>query len=67
MHEIFNHAHSSLRCPIERTFGVWKNKWKILHNMPNFSYAKRVKIVVALMALNNSIREHAIKDANFQP
>jgi hypothetical protein len=24
MHEIFNHAHSSLRCTIERTFGVWK-------------------------------------------
>ena len=22
MHEIFNHAHSSLRCTIERTFGV---------------------------------------------
>ena len=26
MHEIFNHAHSSLRCTIGRTFGVWKNK-----------------------------------------
>jgi hypothetical protein len=22
MHEIFNHTHSSLRCTIERTFGV---------------------------------------------
>jgi hypothetical protein len=22
MHEIFNHAHSSLRCTIERTFGI---------------------------------------------
>jgi hypothetical protein len=26
MHEIFNHAHSLLRCTIERIFGVWKNK-----------------------------------------
>ena len=26
MHKIFNHAHSSLRCTIERTFEVWKNK-----------------------------------------
>ena len=25
--EIFNHAHSSLRCTIERTFDVWKNRW----------------------------------------
>ncbi|GAV59217.1 Myb_DNA-bind_3 domain-containing protein/DDE_4 domain-containing protein [Cephalotus follicularis] len=29
--EIFNHAHSSLRSVIERTFGVWKKKCKIIH------------------------------------
>jgi hypothetical protein len=67
MHEIFNHAHSSLRCTIERTFGVWKNKWKILRNMPNFPYDKQVKIVAASMALHNFIRKHAVKDAEFQP
>jgi hypothetical protein len=66
MHEIFNHAHSSLRCTIERTFGVWKNKWKLLHCMSNFPYDKQVKIVVASMALHNFIRKHAIKDAKFQ-
>jgi len=43
MHEIFNHAHSSLRCTIERTFGVWKNKWKILRNLPNFPSNKQEK------------------------
>jgi hypothetical protein len=67
MHEIFNHAHSSLRCTIERTFGVWKNKWKLLHCMSNFPYDKQVKIVVASMTLHNFIRKHAIQDAEFQP
>jgi hypothetical protein len=67
MHEIFNHAHSSLRCTIERTFEVWKNKWKLLHCMPNFLYDKQVKIMVASMALHNFIRKHAINNAEFQP
>jgi hypothetical protein len=67
MHEIFNHAYSSLRYTIERTFGVWKNKWKLLHCMSNSPYDKQVKIVVASMALHNFIRKYAIKDAEFQP
>ncbi|WJZ94916.1 hypothetical protein VitviT2T_013728 [Vitis vinifera] len=28
--EIFNHRHSSLRCTIERTFAVLKNRWRML-------------------------------------
>jgi hypothetical protein len=28
--EIFNCVHSSLRYVIERTFGVWKKRWRIL-------------------------------------
>ncbi|XP_038973723.1 protein ALP1-like isoform X1 [Phoenix dactylifera] len=67
MHEIFNHAHSSLRCTIERTFGCWKSRWRMLSTMPNFSYHKQVQIVVASMAIHNFIRNHAIKDLEFQP
>jgi len=26
IHEVFNHAHSSLRNVIERTIGVWKKR-----------------------------------------
>ncbi|KAG5240959.1 protein ALP [Salix suchowensis] len=29
-HEVFNRAHSSLHNVIERTFRVWKQRWKIL-------------------------------------
>ncbi|KAL9840399.1 hypothetical protein AtNW77_Chr2g0227821 [Arabidopsis thaliana] len=28
-HELFNRCHASLRSVIERTFGVWKKKWRI--------------------------------------
>ena len=38
--EIFNHGQSSLRCTVERTFGVWKNRWKMLRHMHNFSLEK---------------------------
>ncbi|GFS31990.1 hypothetical protein Acr_00g0020260 [Actinidia rufa] len=35
--EQFNKGHSSLRSVIERSFGVWKNRWAILRSMPQFS------------------------------
>ncbi|KAK0570919.1 hypothetical protein LWI29_008435 [Acer saccharum] len=64
--EVFNQAHSSLRSVIERTFGVWKKKWKILKTMPNFSFDKQVKIVIATMALHNYIKRHAQRDRHFE-
>jgi hypothetical protein len=30
---------------------IWKNKWKLLQCISNFSYDKQVKIVMAFMAL----------------
>jgi hypothetical protein len=32
--EHFNHLHSSIRNVVERSFGVWKMKWKILLKKP---------------------------------
>ncbi|CAA7015377.1 unnamed protein product [Microthlaspi erraticum] len=32
--ELFNRYHASLRSVIERTFGVWKKKWRILCEFP---------------------------------
>ncbi|TXG69482.1 hypothetical protein EZV62_004417 [Acer yangbiense] len=64
--EVFNQAHSSLRSVIERTFGVWKKKWKILKTMPKFSFDKQVKIVIATMALHNYIKRHAQRDRHFE-
>ena len=57
--ELFNYKHSSLRSVIERTFGVWKNIWKILRNMLSYPFKKHVKKVIATMALHNYIRRYS--------
>ncbi|KAH9686249.1 DDE Tnp4 domain-containing protein [Citrus sinensis] len=64
--EVFNHSHSSLRSVIERTFGVWKKRWKILRDMPSYPFNKQVKIIIATMALHNYIRRHARHDKHFE-
>ena len=63
--ETFNYVHSSLRSVIERSFGVWKARWKILHHMPNYKFDKQVVIVTTSKILHNFIRE-AIADVEFQ-
>jgi hypothetical protein len=63
--EVFNYYHSSLRCTIERTFGVWKNRFAILRRMPKFKYQTQVQIVVATMAIHNFIRRNAEVDDDF--
>ncbi|KAJ9145635.1 hypothetical protein P3X46_027997 [Hevea brasiliensis] len=64
--EIFNRWHSSLRCCIERTFGVWKARWKILRTMPPYSFYVQRDIVVVSMALHNYIRRKALADPAFE-
>ncbi|KAJ6855126.1 protein ALP1-like [Populus alba x Populus x berolinensis] len=63
--EVFNRAHSSLRNVIERSFGVWKQRWKILQNMSAYPYKTQVEIIVASMALHNYIRRRSQDDAVF--
>jgi hypothetical protein len=63
--EVFNHAHSSLRNVIERSFGVLKMKWRILLNVPRYSMEKQKKIIIACMALHNFIRDSNSSDEDF--
>lgn len=41
-------------------------KWCILLNMPKYSVKKQLKIIIAMMALHNFIRDSAIHDADFE-
>ena len=60
--EKFNYLHSSLHSVIKRTFGVWKNRWKILRSMPGFHIHTQEHIIVATMVLHNFIRAHENSD-----
>ena len=60
--EKFNYLHSSLRSVIEQTFGVWKNKWRILRSMSSFHIRTQTRIIVATIVLHNFIRAHENND-----
>jgi hypothetical protein len=63
--EHFNYTHSRLRNVIERSFGVLKNKWRILFKVPSYPLRKQAKIIVACMTLHNFIRESDLADKEF--
>ena len=64
--ELFNRKHSGLRSVIERTFGVWKAKWRILDRKhPKYGLVKWIKLVTATMALHNFIRDSHREDQDF--
>ena len=53
--ELFNFRHSSLRSIIEQTFGLLKNRFKILGDRCFFDYDVQVDIVLACCILHNFI------------
>ncbi|XP_020260989.1 uncharacterized protein LOC109837243 [Asparagus officinalis] len=57
--ELFNLRHSSLRLKIECTFGILKNRFKIISAKPNYPFPTQVDIVLACTVLHNFI---AIED-----
>ncbi|XP_014755851.1 protein ALP1-like [Brachypodium distachyon] len=59
------HAHSSLRNVIERSFGVLKEKWRILKAILHYSPRRQKKIIVACMVLHNFIRDTELRDEEF--
>lgn len=53
--ELFNLRHSSLRNVVERTFGVFKRRWRIFDRPHEFDIQTQVKIVYACVAIHNLI------------
>ncbi|XP_010503732.2 PREDICTED: putative nuclease HARBI1 isoform X2 [Camelina sativa] len=63
--ELFNRCHASLRSVIERTFGVWKKKWRILCEFPRYNTHVQKRVVMATMGLHNFIRISNYFDEDF--
>lgn len=61
-YEVYNHGHSSLRNVVERSFGVLKEKWRILKKVPKFKPRRQKKIIVACMSLHNYIQDTKLRD-----
>ena len=51
--ELFNLRHSSLRNVVERTFGIFKNRFQIFSTAPPFSKKTQNKLLYACTALHN--------------
>jgi hypothetical protein len=63
--ELFNYRHSSLRNVVERTFGVFKRRWRIFDRPHEFSIGAQVKLVYALAAVHNYINTfYPVEDDN---
>jgi DDE superfamily endonuclease len=57
--ELFNLRHASLRNVIERTFGVFKQRFIILQKAPRqYSIKTQIGLVYALAALHNFMNKH---------
>lgn len=54
--EMFDYRHSPCRHVIERAFGVWIQKWKILDCIPNYSLRAQTIVVETTMGIDNFIR-----------
>jgi hypothetical protein len=66
-YELFNFRHSSLRIVVERTFGVFKRRWRIYDRAPEFDWETQLKLVYSLAAVHNfiSIQEDVDGDRDF--
>ncbi|KAL5550387.1 hypothetical protein UlMin_000563 [Ulmus minor] len=65
--EMFNYRHASLRNVIERTFGVWKSRFRILRGILRYPLEKQRDIVIACAVLHNFIKLFSSEEAAFNP
>jgi DDE superfamily endonuclease len=60
--ELFNLRHASARNVIERMFGIFKGRFRILEVPPNYDMNIQALIPPALAALHNFIRQYDPQD-----
>ncbi|KAI0508208.1 hypothetical protein KFK09_014343 [Dendrobium nobile] len=63
--ELYNHRHAQLRNVVERTFGIWKERFQVLTHMHQFPLAVQADIVLACADLHNFIGRYHGHDIYF--
>ncbi|KAL5576094.1 hypothetical protein UlMin_017793 [Ulmus minor] len=51
--ELFNYRHASLRNAVERTFGIWKSRFRILRVVPQYPLRTQRDIIIACAVVHN--------------
>ena len=51
--ELFNYRHASLRNAVERTFGIWKSRFRILRGVPHYPLRAQRDIIIACAVVHN--------------
>ena len=51
--ELFNYRHASLRNAVERTFGIWKSRFRILRGVPHYPLWTQRDIIIACVVVHN--------------
>lgn len=63
--ERFNFKHLSYRNVIERAFGMWKQRWKILERMPSYPFTTQVAVVIMTIGIHNLLRRSRVLHETF--
>lgn len=63
--ELFNLRHSRLRNAVGRIFGVDKKRFKILRSAPEYDFQTQIRLVFALTALHNFIRDKPSEEIDY--
>ncbi|KAL0922566.1 hypothetical protein M5K25_006557 [Dendrobium thyrsiflorum] len=63
--ELFNHRHAQLRNVVERTFGIWKERFQVLTHMRQFPITVQADLVIACAVLHNYIGRYHGHDMHF--
>ena len=51
--ELFKYCHASLRNAIERTFEIWKSRFRILRGVPHYPLRTQRDIIIACAFVHN--------------
>lgn len=65
-YELFNFRHSSLRNVVERTFGVFKRRWRIFDRAHQFEFETQRSLIYALAVVHNFINKFRRVDEDFE-